>query len=217
MQNEPNCQNGVRSDGGWGRFDGVPWVIDYQIVLERLRGQGLKCHYFHSGAFGFPDPRGMHIVGWTGPEDSTIRAEMRALTQTVPEPYEQNLSGLFLQAWQKHLPGAVWVMPASHWAYELDFGSKDWMPQVLENIGIDPGLLQNLNNAAAIEFAESETEPLHHLLMRLLERLDNSDFTIAFPGRSAICTVHHHKQLWWTTNESSIADSLRSIVEVSSQ
>jgi hypothetical protein len=28
-----------------------------------------------------------------------------------------------------------------------------------------------------------------------------SDFTLAFVGKPVLCTVHHHKQLWWQTTD----------------
>jgi hypothetical protein len=103
-------------------------------------------------------------------------------------------------------------MPASHWAYELDFGSRDWLPAVLEHIGIDPGLLQRRTTAAAIEFAPEELEHLEHLVTRLLEMLQHSDFAIAFPRRRVVCSLHHHKQIWWTVAEAEVHHALDSLV-----
>jgi len=39
---------------------------------------------------------------------------------------------------------------------------------------------------------------------RLLMMLSSSDFMIAFPGSPALCTLHHHKQLWWTSTDEKI-------------
>jgi len=103
-------------------------------------------------------------------------------------------------------------MPASHWAYELDFGSREWMPPLLEHIGIDPGLLQARTTAAAIEFTQEEAGPLEHFVTRLLEMLSgSSDFSIAFPHHAVICMLHHHKQLWWTSAEAQIVQALQAI------
>jgi hypothetical protein len=103
-------------------------------------------------------------------------------------------------------------MPASHWAYELDFGSREWMPALLEAIGVDPGLLQHRTTAAAIEFAPEESPALVHFVVRLLEMLQGSDFALAFPHRRVVCTLHHHKQLWWTSAEDAVSDALEALV-----
>ena len=47
------------------------------------------------------------------------------------------------------------------------------------------------------------------MMRRLLEMLISSDFMIAFPKRDTLCTLHHHKQLWWTTRDATIADALQ--------
>jgi hypothetical protein len=89
----------------------------------------------------------------------------------------------------------------SHWAYELDYGSRDWLPALVEHIDLDPGLLLGRNNAAAIEFSTSESHHFRHFTQRLLEMLMASDFMLAFVGQPILCTLHHHKQLWWTTTD----------------
>ena len=66
---------------------------------------------------------------------------------------------------------------------------------VLEHIRIDPGLLVNRTNGAAIEFAADETDLFQLLVARLLEMLQSSDFAIAFPKHPVLITLHHHKQL----------------------
>ena len=88
---------------------------------------------------------------------------------------------VLIRAWQELLPGRVWVMPMSHWSYELDFGSREWMPALLESIGLDPGQLLTRNNAAAIEFTPNEIPALEHFAAGLLQMLVASDFAIAFP------------------------------------
>src|SRR4051794_24058408 len=102
--------------------DIVPWIIDYSVVLEQMRGQRFKSLYYNSGAFGFPPDVATEIVGWIGPPDETIRAEARAMTVAVPAPFESNLARLLASAWQERLPSRAWVMPMSHWAFELDHG-----------------------------------------------------------------------------------------------
>jgi hypothetical protein len=130
----------------------------------------------------------------------------------VNEPYEPNLAALLVRAWTDILPGRIWVMPASHWAYELDFGSKQWLPPLLEAIGIDPGLLQTRTTAAAIEFTPQESPALEHFVTRLLEMLSVSDFSLAFPHRRMICSLHHHKQLWWTSADEEASGALERLV-----
>ena len=170
--------------------------------------QGFKSLYYNSGAFGFSAETPTRIVGWIGPADSTIKAAAMAQATQVAAPYEENLAALVRRACCQHLPGRVWVMPMSHWSYELDFGSREWMPALLERIGIDPGLLMSRNNAAAIEFAPDEPDTLELFVTRLLQMLQQSDFAIAFPRRPAVCTLHHHKQVWWRTSEQPLAEQL---------
>jgi hypothetical protein len=176
----------------------MPWIIDYPIVLDHMRELKLRSLYYNSGAFGFPNDVPTCSIGWVGPPDPTIRPEARPLTRQVPQPYEANLTRLLIRAWRELFPGRIWVMPASHWAYELDFGSRDWLPAVLEHIGI--------------EFAPEELEHLEHLVTRLLEMLQHSDFAIAFPRRRVVCSLHHHKQIWWTVAEAEVHHALDSLV-----
>jgi hypothetical protein len=189
---------------------GVPRIIDYEIVLQRLTAEGLKCHYPNGGAFGF---RSEALVrGWIGPPDETIKPAARAVARKVGEPYEANLAAAARRAWQLYLPGDVWVMPAAHWAYELNDGSRDWQPEAVQKLGLDPGLLKDRNSAAAIEFSPVETQKFRDFVQRLLERLQQSDFTLAFAGRGTICTVHHHKQLWWVTIDPHVMGGLDELV-----
>jgi hypothetical protein len=202
----------------------LPWIIDYEMVLEQMRAQKFKCHYYNSGAFGFADagpaaatpaapaaPAAPRTLAWIGPDDPTIKPAARALTRPVPSPYEQTLARLASRLWQQCLPGRVWIMPMSHWAYELSHGSREWMPALIENLDLDPGLLETRNNAAAIEFGATETPRFEHFAERLLMMLTSSDFMIAFPGRPALCTLHHHKQLWWTTTDDHVLTAVDSL------
>ena len=190
----------------------MPWIIDYPIVLEQMRQLKLRSLYYNSGAFGFHSDVPTRSIGWIGPADETITPGARPLVRQVSEPYEAVLAGLLLRAWHELVPGRIWVMPASHWAYELEFGSRQWMPPLLEALGIDPGLLQTRNTAAAFEFSPDESGPLEHFATRLLEMLQASDFSIAFPNRRVICTLHHHRQLWWTSAESEVTDALEGML-----
>jgi len=189
----------------------VPWIVDYEQVLEQMRGQDLRCLYHNSGAFGFAPGTTVESVGWMGPDDPSLRPEARALVCRVDPPDERRLTDLVGRAWQTLLPGKAWLMPGSHWAYELDFGSRDWMPALLEHAGVDAGLLQSRANAAAIEFSLRELPAFCHVVQGLLRMLLGSDFALAFPGRAAVCTLHHHKQVWWTSPDRQLVEALRQL------
>ncbi|HSZ58467.1 MAG TPA: hypothetical protein VK797_22565 [Tepidisphaeraceae bacterium] len=189
----------------------MPWIVDYSQVSQQMLGQGMRCVYYNSGAFAFADGAQTESVGWIGPHDPSLRPEARELTIEVPPPFEQQLARRVVRAIGDLLPGKVWVMPKSHWAYELDYGSRDWMPALLEHVGVDAGLLQPRTNAAAIEFALQETQPLSHLLEGLLRMLLGSDFALGFPDRAVVCTIHHHKQVWWTSTDRRLIESLRQL------
>lgn len=183
----------------------MPWIIDYAIVLERMRELKLRSVYFNSGAFGFPVGEGVQIVGWLGPDDPTIRADLQAKIVRVDEPYEINLAKKLTRAWTQSLEGPAWLMPAAHWAYELDFGHGSWLGPLLESIEIDPGLLQNRPNGSAIEFAPRDHEKFERVIESLLLHLTASDFKLAFPHHRHLVTIHHHKQIWWQTPDEELA------------
>lgn len=190
----------------------MPWIIDYQLVLEQMREQRFKCLYYNSGAFALPAEAKALSIGWIGPPDDSLLPAARAIARSAPPPFEANLAELTTRAWQQLLPGRAWAMPKSHWAYELEFGSREWMPALLENIEIDPGLLLGRNNAAAIEFGVGESHRFKHFVERLLQMLLGSDFLLAFPRRDTICTIHSHKQIWWTTGDSVVAAGLNELL-----
>ncbi len=184
----------------------MPRIIDYEIVLQRLTGEGLKCLYPNGGAFGFS--AGAEVRGWIGPADETIKPAAKAVARRVGEPYEANLAAAAVRIWQEYLPVDVWVMPAAHWAYELNDGSREWLPGAIVELGLDLGLLKDRASAAAIEFSIGESDQLQSFTKRLLERLHQSDFTLAFSGQRTVCTVHHHKQLWWVTTDTRVLGGL---------
>jgi hypothetical protein len=189
----------------------MPRIIDYPAVLERLTKQGLRCNYFNGGSFGFAGATNPVIRGFLGPEDPTIRAEMRGMTRRVEPPYERNLADAAARVWRGHLPGPVWVMPASHWSFELSHGNQHWLPGLLQTIGVDSKGLAGRTNAAAIEFQAGEDAGFGELVACLLENLTASDFTLAFPGHEVVCMIHHHKQLWWVTTDDRLAAALDSL------
>jgi len=190
----------------------VPWIIDYDLVLQQLKEQGLVCNYFNSGAFAFAAQAEIFIRGWIGPDDATIKPSVRPLARQVAAPYEAHLAAAAARVWQQSLAGPVWIMPMSHWHYEMNFGSRDWMPNLVESIELDPGLLMERNNAAAIEFAAGDSRHFVPFVTRLLEMCAGSDFLMAFPRRPILCTLHHHKQLWWITTEQDLLKQLDEIV-----
>jgi hypothetical protein len=191
----------------------MAWIVDYPMVLDGMHRTGFRCLYYNSGAFGFaPGTEAVRTVAWAIGEDPTIREEARKLVRQVEPADEAELARLATRVWQEQLGGGrVWVMPKSHWAYEMDFGSREWMGALIEHIGLDPGLLAERNNGSAIEFSSDEAAQFRHVVHRLLEMLSGSDFMIAWPGRPVVCTVHHHKQLWWSTTDAELAGVLEGV------
>ena len=190
----------------------MPTVVDYPIVLADQQAAGLKCLYYNSGAFGFPTGVATTSVGWVGPADETIRPAARPLVRPVGEPYAATLAGLLTRAWVELLPGEVWVMPKAHWAYELDFGNKAWLPDALRSAGVDPVELVGRNNGSAVAFAPSEAAAFTTLVERMLCHLAGSDFAAAWPGRRVACTIHSHQQLWWTSDDAKLMAGLDALV-----
>jgi hypothetical protein len=190
----------------------VPRIIDYPVVLETLTTEGLRCNYHNGGAFGFGPEAGALVRGWIGPADVTILPNLRPMSRQVSAPYEAHLAQSAKLAWEQYLPGPLWAMPASHWSYELRHGSWGWLGEAVAALGLDAGDLAQRTNAAAIEFLPAESGEFRQFAQRLLEGLSGSDFTLAFSGRGTICTVHHHKQLWWTTCDATAAQGLDVIV-----
>jgi hypothetical protein len=191
----------------------MPTIIDYPAVLQTLE-RNLRCVYPNSGAFGVPSGVTNHILGWAAADDPTIRSEVRAFLRIVPQPAPRRLASLLTRAWQEHLLGPLWLMPASHWAYELQFGGLDWLPGLLNDIGVGADSLRSRTDGSAIQFEFAETEILRPLVERLFEKLIASDFTIAFPDRPVVALLHHHQQIWWQTSDGAIWKSLDSLVPV---
>jgi hypothetical protein len=191
----------------------VPRIVEYPEVERTLTAQGLVCVYPNSGAFSFPKDVPAHVVAWTGGDDPTIRPEARAFTRPVALPYEATLAALATSAWRDVLPGGpAWLMPKSHWAYELEFGSDAWMPGTLAHLGVGPRPLRAMNTGAAIAFDAGEAPAFRTFVEALLTHLDGSDFLLALPGRPVVCTVHHHKQLWWVTSDAAACAALQQMV-----
>ena len=191
----------------------MPRIIDYASVVETMTRQGLVSLYPNSGAFGFPPESGAASVGWIDRDDPSIRPESRPLTRRVPGPCEPLLSSLCSQVWTFALADApAWVTPKSHWAYELMFGSAEWLPKLLRHAGVSPEELMGRHDGSAVEFRPREKGEFDRFLVGLLLDLFGSDFQIAWPGHAVVCTVHHHKQLWWTTTDTDLLRRLDALV-----
>lgn len=186
-------------------------IVDYSEVLQRLVGEGMRSLYHNSGAFGFSDADAVVHRGWIGPDDPTLRPEALGIARRVAAPFAANLAQLGALAWRELLPGPVWIMPKSHWAYELEFGSAKWMPGLLEEIGLAAQSLRSQPTADAIAFEMDEVASFERMLQRLLENLAGSDFSLAFPARAVVCTVHHHQQLWWSTTNQHLREGLDAV------
>jgi hypothetical protein len=189
----------------------VPTIVDFERVLERMTGQGFRSLYHNSGAFGFARGADVHYAGWIGPADASIRAGMREHLRQMPAPHEANLARAAGEVWTARLSGVAWVMPMSHWSYELDFGSRDWMPAALDAIGVDGVELSHRASGAAVEFDMHERAAMGSLVAALLANLRTSDFMLAFPGWPALCTIHHHKQMWWQTTDAALHAALMTV------
>jgi hypothetical protein len=187
----------------------VPAIIDYPIVLERMNRQGFRCNYPNSGAFGFPDGADVKIRGWIGPPDPSIRPQLLPATKSFHAPYETNLTAAAAEVWEDFLPGPAWVMPMSHWHFEFHDGSREWMPSLLWEIQLQPKQLEDRADGSAIELMPTESAHFLWLVEALLKNLRVSDFLIAFPGHPLLCTLHHHKQLWWTTTDADLLNHIQ--------
>jgi hypothetical protein len=75
------------------------------------------------------------------------------------------------------------------------------MPPLLRDLGLDPGSLQSRHDGSALEFQPRDADAFTAFLAGLLTHLLGSDFALAFPARPILCSVHHHKQLWWSTTD----------------
>jgi hypothetical protein len=180
-------------------------VIDYPDVLQSLTTRGLVSLYYNSGAFGFDRAAAVHHAGWILREDATIRPAARELARVVAGD-EKTLA---MMAADVVGDQAVWVMPKSHWAYELDFGSAAWLPAVLSATGVNGDALIKRHDGSAIEFTPAERLGFESLTAQLLTNLAGSDFMFVTADARTICTIHHHKQLWWTSVDAEVVQKVR--------
>ena len=183
-------------------------IIDYADVLKQVETLGLRCVYYNTGALGFPAGETPHVVGWLGANDPTIRPAMAANSVHVPPPYAKNLAERLGQFWPGLIDGEAWLMPKSHWAFELDHGNGPWLAPALAAVGIDPEILRPRTTGDSIAFPPGENG-LFGLVETLLANLKTSDFAVLFPGHRLLLTLHHHQQLWWQVENAEISKKLR--------
>ena len=106
-------------------------VIDYPLVLREMQAVGMRCLYHNSGAFGFEPAASTFVAGWVRARRRNDSAGRAADVRQVPPPYPPELARLAVRAWREVFAGRAWLMPKSHWAYELEFGSHAWLPDCL--------------------------------------------------------------------------------------
>jgi hypothetical protein len=189
----------------------MPRIVDYETVRDRMLAAGFVSLYHNSGAFGFPRGADVKKLGWIGPDDGTIRVEMRPFMRHVPPPHAATLARMLVAA-RRHLAGEAWLMPKSHWHFELHDGHPALLASLLPAIGIDPALLRERNDGSAIAFAPDEDDALRRAIEGLIDGARFSDFLVAFPDAAAdwraVCTVHHHQQMWWQTTSAELIELL---------
>ena len=173
----------------------MPAIVDYDSVKQVMAERGYVSLYHNSGAFGFSPEAKAQTVGWIEADDPTIRDAARELTRPVPSIVD------LLPRVLDRLNSDIWLMPKSHWHYELHFGNCDLLEEILP---VDAKLLRDRNDGSAVVFTQLEQSTLIDIVGRLLNGLRGSDFLLAFPDASTLCTIHHHKQLWWQTTDVSI-------------
>ena len=120
----------------------MPRIIDYPQVVEQAAADGLVSLYPNSGAFGFaPGATGARSGGSGGRFEHPPGG--RGADPAGGGPlHRARLAAMAARAWRELLPGEVWALPKSHWAYELQFGSHEWMPGLLREVGSIPQVLE---------------------------------------------------------------------------
>jgi hypothetical protein len=180
----------------------MPRVVDYAMVVEKLVARGLVSLYHNSGAFGFPRGTDVNMLGWIAADDASLRAEVRPLARRVDAA---ELPGKFIAA-RERFAGDAWLMPKSHWHFELQDGHPQLLAALLPELGIDPATLRERNDGSAIAFSRDEDDLLRHAVARLIDGMRQSDFSIVFPDADALAvvTLHHHKQIWWQATDAAL-------------
>jgi hypothetical protein len=190
----------------------VPTIVDYSIVQQTAAEMGLVSLYHNSGAYGFGAGAAVGHVGWIGQPDATLRASARDSARQVRPPYPENMATGVEHFARMLKPSAVWLLPASHWAYELRFGGQ-WVGQLLDQLNLEASALRDRADGSAIAFMADEMTILSTVIATLLEKLPagGSDFSLLAPPRRVVGMIHHHQQVWWTTADTDITALLRDI------
>ena len=192
----------------------MPYLLDYKLAHRQLTAAGFVSLYHNSGAFGFPPSATVHTIGWTGTSDDTIRPEMTPMIRRVSEPYGPTMARLAQHAWSTHLKGDCWLTPKSHWHYEMHYGNRSLLEEILPLIDVNPASLADRNDGTPVVFVPTggaEADAMFEMLLRLLQGLISSDFQLTFPARATLCTIHHHEQLWWQTTDAGVVAAIDSI------
>lgn len=176
-------------------------IVDYAIVLQTLTAQGLKCLHYNGGVFGFLQDTPVRHVGWLTGDDPTLTAVARASAHLVSPPTSSTLSRGLIETWTSNLAGPLWILPGSHWAYELTYGGQKKLADLLNRLSIAPDSLSNRTTADAIAFELSDIEPAMAFCTHLLDLLNVTDFTAIWPQSRVTALLHHHRQIWWTLPE----------------
>lgn len=206
----------------------MPVIIDYSIVRQTLQAAGLECLYHNSGSWGYPPPahstspspspllgKEIFTLGLLLADDPTLRQQARPMAKLIDKPVPASLAYHVLGA-LAGLSQPLWLMPGSHWAYELTFGTPpmtDW----LEQAGLtDAQQLTARNDGSAVAFSPAEFSKLAGVLSQFWSFRTDSDYRLYAPNGQAIVHVHHHRQAWvLTPNEGIIkilSNGLRPLV-----
>ena len=165
----------------------MPWIIDYALVLDVMRGQGFVGRYYNGGAFDFPAPIQASEIRWTADDPGETAGRVAA-------------------AWRTASPGPVWLLPMSHWQHAFEQAGGNWLAAVIESTGVDAGQLSQRVSAAAIEFSDADAAFLERVIERLLTPPHPGSYTIAFPRRPVLCEIDPlARHVWWRTADASIA------------
>lgn len=177
-------------------------VLDYGQVQQVLVGKGLKCLYHNSGSWGFAGGKTVAAVGWVLGEDMTMTPAARKVARVLGG-LEELVAGIG-KAWAR-VGGEAWVLPGSHWAYELDFGTPA-MEGVLKRWGVSgvEGLVGR-NDGSAVVFGDGEEGAFMGVLGELFRIGTASDYQLIFPAVPITGILHHHVQVWWQTEDTSLA------------
>ena len=189
----------------------MPTIVDYPVVRQRMLDRGFVSLYHNSGAFGFGPDDSVQNLGLVTTDDPSIRESARAMMRLVTRPAQLDA----VERVCRHIRSDAWLMPKSHWHYELHFGNSRLLEGVLQSIPIDPAVLRDRNDGSAIAFEPAAAKQLLGVVTELLPLLRGSDFMIAWPDGGTLCTIHHHGQLWWQTTDKGVAAALDGVAPAS--